>query len=220
MKNTKNKCAKISFYLLILILAVIGFSMTACKDGVSSYNVTVIGGVGSGTYEEGTIVYITATTPSGQVFTNWTVNIGNIILASSTSSSTTFVMPDSDVVITANFAALSIDGIWVLGSAEVTVNGSTGIFTKYTNPSTLWKDAIDKKHIVIGTTPYWKSIASSGTLKWSGQTLKVTYNTSSPNVATGITYGSCTLTLSSNGQTLTESSSDSNGSFTNTWTRK
>ena len=57
---------------------------------------------GAGTYSVGQTVNISATPSSGYNFSSWTVNSGGASLASTTSSSTSFTMPDANVTITAN----------------------------------------------------------------------------------------------------------------------
>ncbi|MBR3365523.1 InlB B-repeat-containing protein, partial [Candidatus Saccharibacteria bacterium] len=63
---------------------------------------------GAGTYSVGQTVNISATPSSGYNFSSWTVNSGGASLASTTSSSTSFTMPDADVTITANGAVIII----------------------------------------------------------------------------------------------------------------
>jgi formylglycine-generating enzyme required for sulfatase activity len=94
----------------IAFVAVIGFGFVACDDGsgstnntINTYAVIVNGGSGSGNYAAGTNVTITATVPSGQQFTNWTVNSGGATLVNANSASTTFTMPANAVSVTANF---------------------------------------------------------------------------------------------------------------------
>ena len=62
---------------------------------VPKYEVNVTNGSGSGNYAQGSTVTITANTaPNGQRFKDWSIESGNITLASSTSDTTTFVMPE------------------------------------------------------------------------------------------------------------------------------
>lgn len=89
-----------------------------------SYTVTVNGGTGSGSYIQGSTVTITAGTVSGSTFTGWTVNSGGVTLGSDTASSTTFVMPANDVVITANFTS-SGTSTNTSSSSSRTVSGNT-----------------------------------------------------------------------------------------------
>jgi hypothetical protein len=204
---------------IIALVTVIGFAFTACGDGsdgaVTTYAVTVNDGSGSGSYAAGTNVTITATVPSGQQFTNWTVNSGGATLANANNASTSFTMPANAVTVTANFTAsinLSLDGVWQLGSstALVTISGSTGVITQWpTTGGGITQSAFDKGYIKIGD-PYYKNLTKTGDLTWTGQVLQVTYNNSAPNVATGTGWTSVTITLNANGQTYYDGG---------TWTR-
>ncbi|MBS7007068.1 leucine-rich repeat protein [Anaerostipes sp.] len=65
---------------------------------------TVSGGTGSANYTPGTTVTIKANAPAvGKQFDKWVVNSGSVTLASSTSSATTFIMPESAVTVTATY---------------------------------------------------------------------------------------------------------------------
>lgn len=68
------------------------------------YMVAVNNGTGGGEYAEGSTVTITADAPvSGKQFDKWVVNSGSVILADSTSSTTTFTMPAEAVSVTATY---------------------------------------------------------------------------------------------------------------------
>lgn len=70
--------------------------------------VTVNNGTGSGTYAKGDTVSISAdTAPKGKHFTGWTVKNGDITLANENKETTTFIMPDTAVEVTANYMANS-----------------------------------------------------------------------------------------------------------------
>ncbi len=80
-------------------------------DGVSkpdpdaTYTVVVNYGTGGGKFKAGDTVTITANTPqTGQTFTNWTTATAGVNFASATAATTTFVMPASDVTVTANYS--------------------------------------------------------------------------------------------------------------------
>ncbi|GBU28886.1 hypothetical protein R84B8_02448 [Treponema sp. R8-4-B8] len=230
MKNVLKLFVAMRSIAIIALVAVIGFSMAACSDGSDStpttYPVTVYGGSGSGSYAAGATVSISATAPSGQTFTNWTVNSGGATLANANSASTTFTMPTNAVTVTANFTGggspnYSIEGDWEHSVSnggdgeQITVSGSTGVWRKigaYTSPLAL--DGISKGYYSIGGE-WWRNITSTGNLTWSGQTKSLTYNTSNPNVTTGWTWYNCTFTMSSDGQTLNITL----GTFTHIYTR-
>ncbi len=75
----------------------------ANPDG--TYTVTVNNGTGGGNYRPGATVTITANTPNtGASFVNWTTTTSGVTFANATSASTTFVMPSSNVSVTANFS--------------------------------------------------------------------------------------------------------------------
>lgn len=70
----------------------------------SSYTVTVENGSGSGDYELGTEVQITADAVEGMTFVGWTTDAPDIVwFADSTSPETTFSMPAQDVNVTATY---------------------------------------------------------------------------------------------------------------------
>ena len=85
-----------------------------------TYDVTVIGGTGSGSYAAGATVNITADpAPAGKVFDGWT-SFDGVIFANANNESTAFTMPAKAVTVTATYkdsAATTYD---------VTVIGGTG----------------------------------------------------------------------------------------------
>ena len=97
---------------------------------INTHTVTVSGGIigtsGStttGTYNYGANVTITANSPStGYHFTSWSSNNGGSF-ASSTSSQTTFTVPDANVTLTAGTAANTL-------SITYSANGGTGAASK------------------------------------------------------------------------------------------
>ncbi len=76
-------------------------------DNKTKYKLTVNYGSGSGEYEAGTSVTISAYAPesSSRVFSRWTSNNSSIGFASATSATTTLVMPAADATVTANYKA-------------------------------------------------------------------------------------------------------------------
>ena len=83
--------------------AIGGGTNTPNPDG--TYTVTVNNGTGGGNYRPGATVTITANTPNtGASFVNWTTTTSGVTFANATSASTTFVMPSSNVSVTANFS--------------------------------------------------------------------------------------------------------------------
>lgn len=80
-----------------------------------TYHLDVLGGGTDGDYAPGTEVTIFAGSQEGQVFTRWEVQSGGANLDSETANPTSFIMPNSDVVIKA-----------ILESAKYTVEVSGG----------------------------------------------------------------------------------------------
>jgi hypothetical protein len=62
-------------------------------------------GVGTFTYDEGTVVPLAATPDAGFQFVNWTA-VPAVTFVNPTATTTTFTMPAQDVTVTANFVAL------------------------------------------------------------------------------------------------------------------
>lgn len=86
------------------------------ESGVSSYNLTVIGGTGEGVFVQGASVTITANEPTiGKKFSGWTIE--GISGLDTTKTSLTFNMPANAVTATANYEDIEY---------TITVNGGTG----------------------------------------------------------------------------------------------
>lgn len=144
---------------------------------VPKYEVNVTNGSGSGNYAQGSTVTITANTaPNGQRFKDWSIESGNITLASSTSDTTTFVMPAEAVRVKANYEAIPIpvsykilDGAnsdWKQNTEEtITIRGN-GDFSKFVGVK-IDGNTIDAKNytakegstIITLTTDYLKTLS-------------------------------------------------------------
>ena len=144
---------------------------------VPKYEVTVTNGSGSGNYAQGSTVTITANTaPNGQRFKEWTIESGNITLASSTSDTTTFVMPAGAVSVKTNYEAIPtpvsykiLDGAnsdWKQNTEEtITIRGN-GDFSKFVGVK-IDGNTIDAKNytakegstIITLTTDYLKTLS-------------------------------------------------------------
>jgi len=84
-----------------------------------TYTVTVNGGTGSGDYEEGDTVSISAgTAAEGKVFDKWTAS--GVSLANAGNADTSFIMPANPVTLTATYMDLPID------SYQINVSSSEG----------------------------------------------------------------------------------------------
>lgn len=144
---------------------------------VPKYEVTVTNGSGSGNYAQGSTVTITANTaPNGQRFKEWTIESGNITLASSTSDTTTFVMPAGAVSVKANYEAIptpvsykildDANSDWKQNTEEtITIRGN-GDFSKFVGVK-IDGNTIDAKNytakegstIITLTTDYLKTLS-------------------------------------------------------------
>ena len=144
---------------------------------VPKYEVNVTNGSGSGNYAQGSTVTITANTaPNGQRFKDWSIESGNITLASSTSDTTTFVMPAEAVRVKANYEAIPtpvsykiLDGAnsdWKQNTEEtITIRGN-GDFSKFVGVK-IDGNTIDAKNytakegstIITLTTDYLKTLS-------------------------------------------------------------
>ncbi len=74
---------------------------TAIVGDANFKNVTVVNSTGSGTYEVGATVSITAETKAGQTFSHWTSS--DIAVANPNANPIVFTMPDKNISITANY---------------------------------------------------------------------------------------------------------------------
>ena len=144
---------------------------------VPKSEVNVTNGSGSGNYAQGSTVTITANTaPNGQRFKDWSIESGNITLASSTSDTTTFVMPAEAVRVKANYEAIPtpvsykiLDGAnsdWKQNTEEtITIRGN-GDFSKFVGVK-IDGNTIDAKNytakegstIITLTTDYLKTLS-------------------------------------------------------------
>jgi len=117
-------------------------------------------------------------------------------------------------------SAYTLDGVWKLGNNwQVTVSGSTGTYSSFDTLNAIMQDAKNKGYVSIGSQAF-RNLTSTGNLTWSGQHLTITFNSSSPNVATGTYWSNGTYTMSADGQTLTFSGvSSAGGNLTATYTR-
>lgn len=89
------------------------------ESGVSSYNLTVIGGTGEGVFIQGASVTITANAPAtGKRFSGWTID--GISGLDTTKTSLTFNMPANAVTATANYEDIEYAITVIGGKADKT----------------------------------------------------------------------------------------------------
>ncbi|MCH5258281.1 MAG: leucine-rich repeat protein [Lachnospiraceae bacterium] len=100
-------------------------SSSSDSTGVK-YTVTVENGSGSGSYDVGATVVITANDPApGMQFQKWTTESNGVALASVSMSATTFTMPANNVTVTANYVAAATPTS-ATGNGSNNNNGNTG----------------------------------------------------------------------------------------------
>jgi hypothetical protein len=96
---------------------------------------------------------------------------------------------------------ISLDGSWQYGGKWiVNFNGSTGVITGLgSGHDTKARDAINKGIIKVGD--YWfRNLTKTGDMTWSGQ--GILFNDTNRNVASGVDFFNCTITLSADNQTF------------------
>ena len=91
------------------------------------YQVEVEEGIGSGEYAPGDVVAVEASDKDGMVFTGWTTDSQSVLIENADQQVATFVMPEEDVTVTAEYAAASYEVTMDDGSgATVTVQQQEG----------------------------------------------------------------------------------------------
>ena len=227
---------------VIALVAIIGFSMTACDDGTKDIPVTgvTLNKTSLSLTVGGTETLTATVSPSDATnkAVGWSssnsgvATVTNGTVTAVTAGSTTITVTTADggktaqctVTVTGSTTPTtpttnSLDGIWEIsgGGMKISVSGSTGIVNAFGNVNALGQSAIDKGYLTLNSTD-WRNLTSTGNLTWSGEMRLITYNTSNPNVATGTRWSDTrTFTMSADGQTLTLTN---NGTLIYTFTRK
>jgi hypothetical protein len=117
----------------------------------------------------------------------------------------------------------SIEGTWAQGDYRIEISGRTGTVVQCPRidyGSALVTSAIDKGYLKVGTQ-WFRSLSKDNNRErtWTGQRILFHHNTGS-DVCTGISYSDAgTFTVDSNGKTFVFSSTDSSGTFTETYPR-
>jgi len=113
-----------------------------------------------------------------------------------------------------NTSSSPLDGVWSSSGEEITIRGSSGTFS-YLNPSsgTLKYSALNQGYIYVGKERL-RNLVQTADSRWSGEALVFNYNTNSPSYCTGVSYISGTITMSSNRQTMTVSTSSGTVTYT------
>jgi hypothetical protein len=110
--------------------------------------------------------------------------------------------------------ALTLDGVWKMADVNIviTISGNNGVLTSISNVSAGYMDAYKKGYI----NQWWRNLKSAGSLKWTGQQAWVQAYNDNPNVSSGVSWPNVTLVMSTDGNTLTVSEKNANG--TDKWT--
>jgi len=119
-------------------------------------------------------------------------------------------------------SASSLEGFWVKdgdSSIEINVKGNSGTYANMNFSSALYKDAVTKGYIKRGDKA-WRNLTSLDDFKFSGQELRVTYRTATPDVALGTQFGDVRINLSADGKSLTVSGRNASGSYTDFYKRR
>jgi hypothetical protein len=97
---------------------------------------------------------------------------------------------------------LSINGVWEAAWGHtIRVNDNTAVY-EIISVLFRWQDAVYKGYIKVGDQKL-RNLVRTGDLTWIGQDLDLTFDASAPDVATGVIWRNCTVTLSADGQNLT-----------------
>ena len=99
------------------------YSVAITRAANPTYTLTVVSGTGSGNFEAGATVSITANTVAGKTFRNWTSSAGGNF-ANPSATTTIFTMPANAVTVTANYASANVDLDSVANQIVVTGGGS------------------------------------------------------------------------------------------------
>ncbi|MEG1577711.1 MAG: discoidin domain-containing protein [Oscillospiraceae bacterium] len=109
------------------------------------YNLTVTNGVGSGSFQAGATVTVSANTSSGKLFTGWTANGITLSNEQKITNPMTFTMPANHVTLTATYEAIPTFSVTVTGgigggeyteSATVTVTATVPSGKRFVNWTT------------------------------------------------------------------------------------
>jgi uncharacterized protein (DUF2147 family) len=156
--------------------------------------------------EELTAAELCSGTSSTENFTSSDIPAGTTLYFSVVAYNANGLGDPSDIIsktVPGSTTTYSLDGFWKYehGDMIITISGSTGVFTQFNNPTGLTQDALNKGYISVGSQ-FLRNLTKTGDRTWTGQHLEITFNTSSPNVATGTTWKNDTITLSTDGQTF------------------
>ncbi|RFZ76575.1 hypothetical protein DS742_22710 [Lacrimispora amygdalina] len=132
----------------------------------ATYTVTVTNGTGSGSYSEGQTVTITADSRGGYTFSGWSSSDG-VTFANSTTSTTTFTMPDKAVTVTANYSKKSSGDSGNSNGGSTTNNTNSNKDTTNANQSNVGESTVIGTGANQNTTGTTQGETSQKTVKSS-----------------------------------------------------
>jgi hypothetical protein len=100
-------------------------------------------------------------------------------------------------------ASTPLNGYWTIGASDIVVHisGNSGVYTQMKNYSDLWRSAMNKGYIGIGSQDI-RNLTRTSDSTYTCRMLVINYNTSSPSVALSTEYRYCNITMSTNGQSF------------------
>jgi len=190
--NTFTIIANTTLYAKWTDATISTFAVTVSSDG--------IGAIGSGRYEPGKTVNISAGIAEGKMFKNWTTATSGVIFANANNAITTFVMPANAVTVTAVFEALPRFTVTYNGNGHtggaVPIDGNSPYYSGSTvtvlDSGTLTKT----NHVFNG----WSTGASGSGKNYSaGNTFTISKNTTLYAKWTDVSIPTYTVKVSSAG---------------------
>ena len=190
-------------------------TVTVTTVPVTKYVLTVNGGTGSGSYEAGAQITITANTPAvGKVFDKWTATGGGNF-ANETAAATTYTMPAGAATVTATYKDAPVGTIPVTG---VTLNRNTLSLYNNTTPNTATLTAtVAPADATVQTVNWTSGNTAVATVDASGKVTAVSNGTAVITATTmdGGKTASCTVTVSTYSSGGGGGSGSSSGSSSN-----
>ena len=145
-------------------------TITATYWALPTFDVVVTGGTGDGSYNPGAQVNISANpAPAGQQFAGWT---GNVTFDNASSSTTSFTMPSTPVVVTATYSVSSDDGTGTGLRGEYYNNPSDGIYPledPFTGLPVLTRSDATVDFDWGGSSPAPQINSDHFSVRWTGQ---------------------------------------------------
>jgi hypothetical protein len=159
-------------------------------NGAVVYPLTVNNGTGSGSYEFGTVVDISAdAAPTDMKFDVWTVNSGSVVINNLNAESTTLVMPASAASVTPSYIpsipTSNQPPVWV-SNPTVKANAKDSVIYSGSLSADVSDNEGDTLTFNKAAGPAWLSVSSNGVLSGTPSLSDVGLNTFTVNVSDGI----------------------------------